>query len=98
MSPRTANPPTSPPTIAPVLLDFLSLDAVWVGDVVGAAVPEVEEEELVGLPEEEDEIEEEEEDFDFEVEVEADEAAELSRTARAIDLKTRFALCPLNVV
>lgn len=87
-----------------MLLDLLPLDAGWVGggagavpEDVGAPVPEVVEEELVDvLPDDEDE-----EDFDFvavEVEVDAAEAAELSRTARAIDLKTRFALWPLYVV
>ncbi len=59
INPRTAAPPTSPPTIAPVLLeDLLLLDV----DCVGAAVPEVvEEDEVVELAEDEEEGEEEDE-------------------------------------
>lgn len=91
INPRTAAPPTSPPTIAPVLLeDLLLLDV----DCVGAAVPEVvEEDEVVELAEDEEEGEEEDED-DFE----AAEAAELARAARATDLKGAVELWPLNVV
>lgn len=92
IKPRTAAPPTNPPTIAPVSLDFLLLFEDPVGPTVAEFV-----EEVVELAEEE--LDEDfEEDFEALEELEELDAAELSRTARAIDLKGREELSPENVV